>query len=179
MVSCTRRFGQPLTDLTQMKEAVATYVSRAAEKLRRQQSAVRQITLFVIEKAVGGGEIYKPNQPIKMELMLPVATSVTTELLKPAIILLEKLYQFGTLYEKAGVIFEKLVPDTLIQANFFTASTKREQRSLMSKVDNINFSMRNEIVKFASSGIIRPWKMKQELLSPKYTTRWSELKTVS
>jgi DNA polymerase V len=179
MVSCTRRFGHPLTDLHQMKEAVAMYVSRAAEKLRRQQSAARQMTVFVIEKALDKGDIYKPNEPVKREAVLPVATSVTTELIKPAIELLEKLFVKGVAYEKAGVVFSKLVPNESLQANFFAASSTTEQRLLMSKVDNINFSMRNELVKIAASGLQRPWKMKQELLSKRYTTRWIELREVN
>jgi DNA polymerase V len=179
MVSCTRRFGHPLNELGQMKEAVAMYVSRAAEKLRRQQSAAKQMTVFVIEKALDKTDIYKPNEPVKREVNLPVPTSITSELIKPAIELLEQLFTKGLVYEKAGVIFTKLVPDGSLQGNFFAPASTNEQRFLMSKVDNINFSMRNELVKFASSGINRPWKMKQELLSPKYTTRWNELKIVS
>ncbi|GEO11598.1 Y-family DNA polymerase [Segetibacter aerophilus] len=179
MVSCTRRFGRPLTDLTQMKEAVAMYVSRAAEKLRRQQSAAGQMTVFVIEKALDKGDVYKPNEPIKREVILPVATCVTTELIKPAVALLEKLYREGVVYEKAGVVFGKLVPDASLQGNFFAASSSTEHKFLMSKVDNINFSMRNELVKVASSGVDRPWKMKQELLSKRYTTRWVELREVN
>ncbi|MDB5191473.1 MAG: Y-family polymerase [Segetibacter sp.] len=179
MVSCTRRFGHPLTDLAQMKEAVAMYVSRAAEKLRRQNSAAKKMTVFVIEKALNRGDIYKPNEPINLDINLPVASSNTNDLIKPAIELLEQLYKPGFIYEKAGVIFSKLVPVSSLQANLFTPPATNEQRSLMNKVDNINFSMRNEIVKFASSGIQRPWKMKQELLSQKYTTRWNDLCLVS
>ncbi len=179
MVSCTRRFGRPLTNLTDMKEAVAMYVSRAAEKLRRQQSAAKHLTVFVIEKAVDRGDIYKPNTPVKREMLLPVATSLTMELIKPAIKLLEELYTAGVVYEKAGVIFSKLVADTCVQANFFAPTTSTPKRLLMSKIDNINFSMRNEPVRFASSGMQRSWKMKQELLSKRYTTRWQELREVS
>jgi DNA polymerase V len=179
MVSCTRRFGHPLTDLAQMKEAVAMYVSRASEKLRRQQSAAKKMTVFVIEKAADTGDIYKPNEPIELQATLEVPSSNTTDLIKPAILLLEKLYQPGVVYEKAGVIFSKLVPDEALQANFFVEPANAEQKGLMDKIDNINFSMRNELVKFGSSGITRPWKMKQEHLTPKYTTRWKDLKEVS
>jgi DNA polymerase V len=179
MVSCTRRFGHPLSDLPQMKEAVAMYVSRAAEKLRRQNSAAGKMTVFVIEKALDRGDIYKPNEAINKEIVLPVATSNTNHLIKPAIDLLEKLYRPGVIYEKAGVIFSKLVPDTSVQSNFFASASTNEQRQLMSKVDNINFSMRNELVKFAASGTERAWKMKQEHLTPRYTTRWNDLCEVS
>jgi DNA polymerase V len=178
MVSCTRRFGHPLTDVNQMKEAVAMYVSRAAEKLRRQNSAAKKMTVFVIEKALDRGDVYKPNEAIELHVNLDIATSNTSDLIKPAVTLLEKLYRPGIIYEKAGVIFSKLVPNDALQANFFAPPATEQQKELMSKVDNINFSMRNEVVKFASSGIVRPWKMKQEHLTPKYTTRWGDLKEV-
>jgi DNA polymerase V len=179
MVSCTRRFGHPLTDLNQMKEAVAMYVSRAAEKLRRQQSAAKLMTVFVIEKALDRGDIYKPNEPINLHYNLEIPTSVTGELIKPAIELLVKLFQPGTVYEKAGVIFSKLVPAASVQSNFFATPTSFEQHNLMDKIDNINFGMHKDMVKFVSSGIQRPWKMKQEHLSPRYTSSWLELKEIS
>ena len=178
MVSCTRRFGYSLTDVNQMKEAVAMYVSRAAEKLRRQNSAAQKMTVFVIEKAIDKGDIYKPNGPVELYVNLDIATSNTAELIKSAVTLLEKLYRPGITYEKAGVILSKLLPGTSLQGNFFAPSGTSEQKDLMNKVDNINFSMRNELVKFGSSGIKRPWKMKQEHLSPRYTTRWGDLREV-
>ncbi len=110
---------------------------------------------------------------------MPNPTSITTDLIKPACALLERLYQAGKVYEKAGVVFNKLVPEVSIQSNLFVAASEPQKRVLMSKIDNINFSMRNEPVKLVSSGIKRPWKMKQELLSPRYTTRWAELLKVN
>jgi DNA polymerase V len=45
----------------------------------------------------------------------------------------------------------------------------------MEMMDNINFSMRDDVVKFAATGTKRNWKMRQEFHSPRYTTRWNEL----
>lgn len=179
MVSCTRRFGHPLTDLKPIKEAVATYASRAAEKLRRQQSAVKTISVFVIPKEFKRGKVYRPLEPITTQIKLPVATSITNELIKHALVLVEQIFEEGITYEKAGVIFTELVPDRLSQGNFFAPQGSSEQRYLMSQVDNVNFSMRNEKVKFAAAGITKPWKMKQELLSSRYTTRWNELRLMN
>lgn len=179
MVSCTRRFGHPLADLKPIKEAVATYASRAAEKLRRQQSAVKTMSVFVIPKEFKRGKVYKPLEPVSTCIKLPVATSITNELIKHALGLVEQIFKEGTTYEKAGVIFTDLIPDCSLQGNFFSPQTRFEQRFLMSQVDNINFSMRNEKVKFASAGVSKPWKMKQEMLSSKYTTRWNELRGVN
>ena len=76
-------------------------------------------------------------------------------------------------------MFSGLVPDRSIQANLFLSQTKNSSRKLMDMVDNVNFSMRDDVLKFASSGTTRDWKMRQELRSKRYTTRWNELMNVS
>ena len=68
-----------------------------------------------------------------------------------------------------------IVPDTSIQGNLFLPETKNNQRLLMNMIDNVNFSMRDDVLKFAASGTDRDWKMRQELRSKRYTTRWEEL----
>jgi DNA polymerase V len=108
---------------------------------------------------------------------LPQPTSTTPELIKPALQLAERLFQPGKKYKKAGIIISGLVPDSAIQANLFEPG-KSIGRFLMEQVDNINFSMRGDMVKFASSGTKRDWKMQQNILSPRYTTRWNELREV-
>jgi DNA polymerase V len=85
------------------------------------------------------------------------------------------LVEPGRKYNKAGVILSGLVPDSSIQASLFVAPSKKTGRFLMEMMDNINFSMRNDVVKFAASGTKRNWKMRQEFHSPRYTTRWNEL----
>ena len=68
-----------------------------------------------------------------------------------------------------------IVPDATIQGNLFMGENKNNNRFLMSMLDNVNFAMRDDMVKFAASGTTRDWKMRQELRSPRYTTRWNEL----
>ena len=92
--------------------------------------------------------------------------------------LVGKLFKEGKIYKKAGVILSGLEPDKSVQASLFLEPAKNERRLLMNTLDNINFSMRNDIVKFASSGTKKDWKMRQELRSDRYTTRWEELKQI-
>jgi DNA polymerase V len=89
--------------------------------------------------------------------------------------MIDRIFQEGRRYSKAGVILSGLVPDSSIQANLFAPPSKNAGRFLMQMMDNINFSMRGDVVKFAASGIKRNWKMRQEFHSPRYTTRWDEL----
>ena len=89
--------------------------------------------------------------------------------------LVEKLYNRGSRYLKAGVMLGGLVPDESIQGNIFKTETANHQRVLMQAMDNINFSMRDDVVKYVASGLNRNWKMRQEMRSGRYTTRWEEL----
>lgn len=178
MIATTRMFGNPVADIESIKEAVATYTSRAAEKLRRQHSAARIVNVFVVAKGENHNVDFR-GATHSGYTTLPAATSFTNELIKPAVALVDKLYKKGTFYKKAGVMLSGIVPDMSIQGNLFLSETKNCERKLMDMIDNINFSQRDDVLKFAASGTTRDWKMRQELRSPRYTTRWDELYEVS
>ncbi|MBC7722464.1 MAG: Y-family DNA polymerase [Pedobacter sp.] len=175
MIATTRMFGTPVTDIKSIKEAVATYTSRAAEKLRRQSSAARTISVFIVAKNQSHDASFNRGATISSYTNLAVATSLTHELIKPALEMAESLYQPGNSYKKAGVILSGIVPDSSIQGNLFLPDTKNKGRFLMDMMDNMNFAMRNDVLKFASSGTTRNWKMQCNHSSPRYTTRWDEL----
>ncbi len=175
MIATTRMFGSPVHALKDIKEAIATYTSRAAEKLRRQHSAANTISVFVVPKEQSHNTRFRHGPTISSYVILPLATSLTNELIKPAMELAERLYEHGKFYKKAGVMLSGIVPDNSIQGNLFKAPSENKSRLLMSMVDNVNFAMRDDVLKFASSGTTRDWKMRQELRSPRYTTRWEEL----
>jgi DNA polymerase V len=177
MITTTRMFGKPVTELEYLKEAVATYISRAAEKLRRQHAAAKCINVFVVTNNYESIYQYNPT-PIHRWAVLPVATSLTHELIQHALPLVEQMYKRGSRYLKAGVILSGLVPDTSVQGNFFESQPSAKKHELMEAMDNVNFSMRDDKVKFASSGLKRNWKMRQELRSPRFTSRWEELRQV-
>ena len=176
MIATTRMFGNAVTDLSDIKEAIATYTARTAEKLRRQHSAAGMINVFVVtnEKEESASPHFKHGPTYSSHTILSQPTSQTNELIKPAVALAEQLFQEGKKYKKAGVILSSIVPDDSIQANLFEKQ-KSIGRFLMEQIDNINFSMRNDVVKFASSGTTRDWKMRKDFQSPRYTTRWEEL----
>ena len=175
MIMTTRMFGEPVTDLKSIKEAVATYAARAAEKLRRQHSAAKTIGVFIVAKKENHNASFNRGATISSYVNLPIATAMTNELIKPAIELVERLFEEGTIYKKAGVMLSNIVQDTSIQGNLFLPETTNRKRLLMNTIDNINFSQRNDILKFAASGTDRNWKMQQNFHSPKYTSRWEDL----
>jgi DNA polymerase V len=175
MIATTRMFGQAVSNISDIKEAVATYTSKAAEKLRRQHGAAKVISVFVVKKEESHAGDFRYGNIISSYQTLPFATSSTHELIKPAVQLVDKLYEEGRSYKKAGVMLSELVPDSSIQGNLFNTETKNCERLLMDMIDNVNFSMRDDVLKFAASGTTRDWKMRQEMRSKRFTTRWEEL----
>ena len=175
MIATTRMFGAAVSDINDIKEAVATYIARAAEKLRRQHGAAKIVSVFVVPKGQDHSVGFNRGAILSTCITLPAATSFTNELIKPAVQLVDQLYKKGTMYKKAGVMLSGIVPDESIQGNLFVTPAKNCERKLMDTLDNINFSQRDDVLKFASSGTARDWKMRQELRSSRYTTRWEEL----
>jgi DNA polymerase V len=178
-IASTRMFGRPVFDLEPLREAVATYTARAAEKLRRQGSAAGSIDVFAVTSGGGpGAYTYDPRSDHRYAV-LPVPTSVTHELLRHALPMVEQLFRPGRRYLKAGVILGNLVPDAPVQGNLFAPQPPDpRQRALMHAIDNLNVSMRDDIVKYLASGLTRNWKMRQEKRSRRYTTRWDEIMEV-
>ena len=178
MIATTRMFGHTVSNLNDIKEAVATYTAKAAEKLRRQGSAAKVISVFVVAKEENHNADFRHGATHSLYTTLPFATSATNELIKPAMVLAEQLFKKGTLYKKAGVMLSDIVPDEQIQGNLFVPEKYNCKRMLMSMIDNVNFAMRNDVIKFASSGTTRDWKMRMGMRSPRYTSRWDELAEV-
>lgn len=174
MIATTRMFGKPVGDIASIREAVATYTSRAAEKLRRQHSAASIISVFVVAKGENHNVDFR-GASHSDSVILPAATSFTNELIKPAVAIVDRLFSAGTLYKKAGVTLSGIVPDNSIQGNLFVSDIKNSGRKLMDMIDNVNFSQRDDVLKFAASGTTRNWKMQQNFISDRYTTRWNEL----
>lgn len=177
MIGTSRMFGKKIAELSLIKEAVASYIARAAEKLRRQNSVTDTISVSLMPyqsfKDVGGYPIFLTTQT-----RLATATQATNELIKAAMPLVDELYQPGLLYTKAGVLFQNLSPENVIQTNLFHEANTAKEAQLMNAIDNINFALKPNMVRFAAMGTQSIWKMKQQMKSKLYTTRLSELKHV-
>lgn len=175
MIATTRMFGRPVTALSEIKEAVATYVTRAAEKLRRQYGAAGSMDVFVVWKPAGmvRGQYY--TESAYLHYSLPVATSDTRLLIGYAMPLVENLYVEDRRYIKAGVILSAIVSEDAVQGNLFYKENPVGDKKLLSAIDNINFGLREDMVKFGAAGVQRNWKMRHEHRSKRYSNRWDEL----
>lgn len=175
MISTSRMFGKPVFDLDTLREAVAAFTSRAAEKLRRQRSAAASIDVYAVTAGAHPGTYtYQPVADHRFAL-LDRPTALTHELIRQVMPLVDQLYRPGNKYLKAGVILGGLVPESAIQESLFSPSAEPRMRGLMDAIDNINASMRGDAVRYAASGLKRQWTMRQDMRSRRYTTRWEEL----
>lgn len=171
----SRSFGQAVTSLDELKEAIALRTTRLGEKLRLQQQAATLLQVFARTSAFDE----KPYSNA-VTLTLPTATNYTPELLEHALHGAEVIFQAGYRFKKAGVIAMGLLPETIEQGHLFELRRDRQRdRGLMSVIDSLNRRFGDGTVGFAASGIARPWQMQCERRSHRFTTRWDELPVVA
>jgi DNA polymerase V len=174
MIATTRMFGRAVFELKELKEAVATYIARAAEKLRRQSGAAGAVSIFLVSNNNQSQYQYAPSSR-SAYVALPSATYLTNVLIAYVMPLVEALYQKGSKYIKAGIVLTDIVPCAMVQYNLFETPESAASQKLMHIIDNVNFGMGTDMLKFATAGTKKNWKMRQELRSNRFTTKWDEL----
>ncbi len=176
-ITVSRTFKNSIEFLDELKEAVATYVSLGAEKLRKEHSNATVLMVFLMTN-----RFKKENYYINVEtIRLPVATSDTSELIRYAHEGLKAIYREGHLYKKAGVMFKDLVPENQTQANLFDRRDIERSKKLMKTLDYINKKQGPDTLKYAATGLAsnQRWKTVFKRRSPSYTTNWDQLLKVS
>jgi len=175
-IMSSRSFGRPVESLDELKESIATYVAYAAEKLRQQHSAASILHVFLLTNRFKTEE---PQYGNSATTILPVPSSYTPDLIRSAQELLEKIYKPGYRYKKTGVFLTEIVPQDRIQTNLLVPDYPHEKnRTLMKMVDHINARWGPDTVRFAAEGMEKEWHMRRNLLSPRFTTQWSEIPIV-
>ncbi|KAB7701086.1 translesion error-prone DNA polymerase V subunit UmuC [Plesiomonas shigelloides] len=172
-IVCSRSFGEHITDRLSMHQALAAYIERAAEKLRKEGMCCRHVTLFIRTSPFSGTEPYYGN---KVSTQLINATDDTRKLLALIPTLLDRIWRDGYRYLKGGVILADFTPLNCQQADLFSDPQENQRNeALMQVIDKINHSHLGKI-HFASRGSdSSEWMMKRERLSPRYTTSIAEI----
>lgn len=174
-IMCSRSFGQYVYDRDQLEEVLASYVARAAEKLRKQASLAGALMVFIRTNPFSPKE---PQYHRSMTIPLPEATADTRVMVSWALKVLRRIYRPGFAYQKAGVMLSELRPKTMAQASLFVdPETDRGQR-LMATLDVINQRWGRGSLRSAAEGMEKAWQMKRQRLSPSYTTEWQGLPMV-
>ena len=175
-IACTRSFGQPITELHELQEAITEFACRAAEKLRKQNSHTGQLMAFIRTSPFREKD---PQYSRSASIPLPSPTSDSAHITQTACAILKHIYRPGYQYAKAGVMLMDLQPATRQQLTLDLDADMPENRiRLMQAMDQINRRYgRGSLVLGSAGGIgAQPvWGMKQERLSSGFTTDWRGL----
>ncbi|MEK6482427.1 DUF4113 domain-containing protein [Catalinimonas sp. 4WD22] len=180
---CTSRsFGTLQTDLTALREAVATHASACAEKLRGEGSVANYVQVFIHTNRFRPDDQYDNSHT----WTLPIASNDSRDLVRYAYFALQKIFKPGYKYQKCGVIVSGLVPENARQLSLFESSMQdnstqkdhMQDKRIMEVVDILNKRYGASTVKLGvtmSTQETKSWKMHRSLLSPRYTTRFSDI----
>ncbi len=170
-IATTRSFERNLVHFSDIQERITTFSVACAEKLRRQNDCCTALLVFLRTNS-HRQELDQYNNSTVVKL--PFATNSSIELVKFATEGLRRIFRQGYQYKKAGVVIMDFKPENEIQLNLFENSNPKHTQ-LMKTMDVINSCYGQQKIRLASQDQKRVWKMKQERLSPRYTTRLQDI----
>ena len=170
---CSRGFGIPVSSLSELSEAVITYATRVAEKLRRQRSVTAMVYVFIQtdpfkkkDRQYNSGRLIHLTNP----------TDDTRILINAVLTGLKSIYKPGFAYKKAGVLLDDLLPFSQHQKSLFDdKEAQAHSEFLMQAIDEINDTMGSGTIKFFGEGLKKQWRAKAEKKTRCYTTRIDEI----
>jgi DNA polymerase V len=176
----SRSFGQVIESREKLADALSHFAARAAEKLRKQGSVAATMSIYVSTNAF---DIQADQYEQKASKRLMFPTDFTPDLIEAARLLLEEIYRPGFKYKRAGVYLSDIRPNDVQQPDLFaeySLGRAIKKAALMAVVDLINTLWgKRDVLFFAAQGTDREWEAKPLQLSQRYTTKWSELMTVT
>jgi DNA polymerase V len=172
-ITSSRSFGRPITLVEELCESVSSYAARAAEKARKEKKLASSMFVFFVFHPFRSG-----SNSIK--ILFPEPTAYTPEIIHYAKVAAHEVYREGFSYRKAGIILDGLVDEATYQRDLFAnkGPLHDKQKHAMALLDKMNRSFGKKTLHMAAEGVKKPWAMKQENRSPRYTTRWDEIPTV-
>jgi len=157
MIMFSRSFGKKLKEKEDLLETVALFTARAAERMRAQGSSARNITVYLSTSKYAERVYYD-----KTEMQVPVPTDNTGELIAQALKAVERSFEEGYLYYKAGVLLSGLTPAKNRQMSFLDRRDRYKLSQVTEAIDKINEKNGTDTVKYASMGTRNPWKQNQK-----------------
>jgi DNA polymerase V len=173
-IIASRSFGRAVLSIEEMREAVASYAARAAEKMRRQDLVTSHLTVFVETNPF---RLQDQQYHASRSIRLPVASADTGKLTHAALRALEAVYKPDYRYKKAGIMLLDLHKAEKAQPGLFDPVDDAASLARMTAIDALNKKF-GQAVWYASAGTRKQWAMKRERISGRYTTSWDELLTV-
>jgi DNA polymerase V len=174
-IICSRSFGDRVSEYDLMREAICSHAVRAAEKLRGEHQYCRHISAFVKTSPFAVNEVYY-GKTAGTKLQIP--TQDSRDIVAAATKCLDAIWQDGHRFQKCGVMLGDFYSQGVAQLGLFDEYKPRSNsEQLMAVLDGINHSGKGRVW-FAGQGIQKSWEMKRQMLSPAYTTRFSDLMRV-
>ena len=175
-ICVSRSFASEISDVEELSEQVANFASSMAEKLRQQRSVVSEMTVFAYTNR------FKEDQPQTYGNSLVHFDPPTNDqrtIVARAVAAAHDAYRRGYGYKKAGVVATRITQESDVMHSLFedTEAAEREHR-ITSALDAINGTYGRGTVKLAAQGSGRI-RSSSESQSPHYTTRWTDIPTVS
>ena len=173
-IATTRSFESAIEDLENIKERISTFACSGAEKLRKQGSSCHMMLVFL------RSDYHKKNSEqhrASVMVNIPFPTNSSLTLSANAVKAVASIYKKGIQYKKAGVIFTGIVPTDNHQLQLFNSENPKHL-PLMRTIDFINKKYHQPKLKLGNQDLNRTWKMRQEHLSPHYTTNLKDIITV-
>lgn len=173
---CTSRSfpGMGLDRLQDVEEAVANFAASCSRKLREERIACKNMTVFVYTSRFGTNA---PGDYISANLIFPVATNNTQELVAHAVLALRSYWKGDGkfYYKKAGVLVWDIYRTNEVQRNLFDVVDRERQRKLMQAIDEINKKSGHNTIRISTQGYSKAWHLKNEYLSHQYTTNLDDV----
>lgn len=174
-IATTRTFEANYTEIEQLNERITTFAVSCAEKLRKQNSCCSSLMVF-IHTNQHRKDLSQYSRSIVIKLPFPTNSNI--ELAKFASQALKYIFKQGYAYKKAGVIVQDFSQADCLQQTLFESRNERHI-PLMDVIDKMNRTFGQQKVRLASQDPKRVWKMKQEKLSPRYTTILDDVITIN
>lgn len=172
-IATTRSFPKQIAEFDLLRERVATFASVCGEKLRKQNSCCHTIIVMLV---IDRHSVQTSKYYFNMAVTLPFATNSTLTISNTAIAMLKKLHEGneGMKFKKAGVIVTELIDENRKQLQLFDEENPKHL-ALMKVMDHLNNKIGYKKIKLASQNLELTWNMKQNHLSPKYTTNFNDI----
>lgn len=169
-IFCTRSFGEKPTELKPLAQAISAYAARACEKLRAQKQYCKSVQVFINTSPYDAN--YYSQQLV---VQLPYPTDDSRIIIAHANKALAIIYKTGKCYLKAGVGLLDLSERKYMQQDLFQRAQTTQCDALMLTVDKINRRYGQGLIYWGAEGSNKRWHMRQQFLSPAYTTRWEDI----
>lgn len=170
-IMVSRSFGRRVKDKQELIEAVTAYTSRAAERMRKQESVATSLYIYIRTSPHDDKKQYANG--INIPLFQPTDDSMA--LTNAALLGLDYIYREGFDYQKAGVTLCNLTSKDKMQGNLFKDIIAHSRMKIM---DTINQRWKGKL-KLGSEGVTKEWEMKAQFKSRNYTTDWDQLMIAS